>query len=134
MGRAAGLGDGPVRVGTGDGCELALTDARVSREHLVIEAAQRRGHFTVRDLDSRNGTLYAGSRITEVVVPVGATLKLGRTFVRIQPQPEPVELTPSQSRRFGELVAESLVMRELFAVLELAARSDVTVLLEGETG
>jgi len=32
------------------------------------------------------------------------------------------------------LVAESLAMREVFAVLELAARSDVTVLVTGETG
>jgi DNA-binding NtrC family response regulator len=41
---------------------------------------------------------------------------------------------PSSARRFGELVAESLAMREVFAVLELAARSDVTVLITGETG
>ena len=59
---------------------------------------------------------------------------LGRSFVRIQPQPQPLDVTPSQSRRFGDMVAESLSMRELFAVLELAAASDVTVLLEGETG
>jgi DNA-binding NtrC family response regulator len=67
-------------------------------------------------------------------VAAGATLKVGHSFVRVQPQPRPLELRPSQSRRFGELVAESLAMREVFAVLELAAQSDVTVLVRGETG
>jgi DNA-binding NtrC family response regulator len=52
----------------------------------------------------------------------------------VQPQVRPVDLAPSVSRRFGELVAESLAMREVFAVLELAARTDVTVLITGETG
>src|SRR5690606_16039237 len=57
-----------------------------------------------------------------------------RSFVRLQPKPQAVDLPPSQSRRFGDLVAESLVMREVFAVLDLAAASNVSVLLEGETG
>ena len=61
-----------------------------------------------------------GSAVSEARVPPGATLKVGRTFLRIQPQPEAVEVAPSQSRRFGEMVAESLEMREVFAVLELA--------------
>jgi len=52
----------------------------------------------------------------------------------VQPRPEAVEVVPSQSRRFGELVAESLAMREVFAVLELAAQAEITALLEGETG
>ena len=43
-------------------------------------------------------------------------------------------MAPSQARRLGELVGESLAVREVFAVLELAAAGDVTVLLEGETG
>ncbi len=52
----------------------------------------------------------------------------------MQPVARPLEVTPSASRRFGELVGESLVMRELFAVLQLVSASDVTVLVTGETG
>jgi transcriptional regulator with GAF, ATPase, and Fis domain len=44
------------------------------------------------------------------------------------------ELPPSQARRFGELVGESLAMREVFAVLERVAAGDATLLVEGETG
>jgi DNA-binding NtrC family response regulator len=130
-GRAVSLA-GTITVGSGAACDLVLDDERVSERHVEI---RRDGpHFVVRDLGSTNGTLYQGSLITEARVAVGATLKLGRSFVRIQPRPEPLSLPPSQSRRFGELVAESLAMRELFAVLELVAASEATVLVEGETG
>jgi DNA-binding NtrC family response regulator len=132
-GRAVVLAPGASAVaGTGDECDLVLTDDRVSRRHM--EVVPEDGRYVVRDLASTNGTLYEGSLVTELRVSVGATFKLGRTFVRIQPQPEPLEVAPSRSRRFGDLVGESLVLREVFAVLELAADSDVTVLLEGETG
>ena len=113
-------------------CGLVLTDERVSHRHLQIKPDGAR--FSVRDLDSTNGTHYEGSLIKEANVPAGATLKVGRSFLRVQLQPEPLEVAPSQSRRFGELRAESLAMREVFAVLELASAAEVTVLLEGETG
>ncbi|HWN68372.1 MAG TPA: FHA domain-containing protein, partial [Haliangium sp.] len=133
-GRAATFGttDAELVIGTDEDCDLVLADERVSARHLAIATAG--GRFRVRDLGSKNGTLYEGSLLADLVVPVGATIKLGRSFVRIQPQPRALDIEPSQSRRFGELVAESLAMREVFAVLELAAQSEVTMLLEGETG
>jgi DNA-binding NtrC family response regulator len=131
-GRAVALGTTPVRVGTREGCALRLSDPRVSGEHLEVWAEE--AGFGVRDLGSRNGTLYEGSRLGEARVRVGATFKLGRSFVRIQAEGQPWEVTPSQTRRFGELVGESLAMRELFAVLEHVAPTDTTVLVQGETG
>ena len=131
-GRAATVGAPPLVVGTGDDCDLVLTDDRASRRHLSV-AAEGAG-FVVRDLGSTNGTVYEASAITEARVSLGATLKVGRSYLRLQPVARPVEVTPSRSRSFGELVGESLAMREVFAVRELAAKGDVTVLLEGETG
>ncbi|MBK8239543.1 MAG: sigma 54-interacting transcriptional regulator [Deltaproteobacteria bacterium] len=131
-GRAVELGPGETVIGSDPGCDLPLTDPAVSRRHLSVRRDGDR--FAVRDLDSRNHTLYEGGRLGAASLPVGATLKLGHTFVRLQPRPQPLVLTPSRARRMGELVAESLAMREVFAVLELAADGDVSVLLEGETG
>jgi transcriptional regulator with PAS, ATPase and Fis domain len=131
MGRAQVIGAKLV-VGSGAGCGLVLSDERVSQQHL--EVTPDGSGWRVRDLDSTNGTHYEGSRIKEAHVPAGATLKVGHSFLRVQLAPEPLEVAPSQSRRFGELVAESLAMREVFAVLELASQSEATVLLEGETG
>ena len=131
-GRAVPLDAVEVLAGTGDECALVLSDPRVSRRHLAVRPEA--GAYVVRDLGSSNGTLFEGSRISEVRVRAGATFGVGRSFLRIQPQPQALQVAPSQARRFGDLWGESLAMREVFAVLELAADSDVTVLLEGETG
>jgi len=131
-GRACRLGQGAATIGTDAACALTLSDDRVSANHLSIEAVESR--FVVRDLGSTNGTWYEGSRITEVTVPAGSTLLAGRSALRIEPEAQPLDLPPSQARRFGELVGESLAMREVFAVLERVAVSDATLLVEGETG
>ena len=131
-GRACALGAAAATIGTAPGCELALSDDRVSARHFSVEASESR--FVVRDLGSTNGTWYEGSRITEVTVPAGSTLLAGRTALRIEPEAQALDLPPSQSRRFGELVGESLAMREVFAVLERVAAADATLLVEGETG
>jgi DNA-binding NtrC family response regulator len=132
-GRAVTLREGQdYRVGTAADCELVLTDERVSAHHLRVRPDG--DAFEVEDEGSTNGTHYQGSRIGKARLPAGAVLKTGRTVLRLQPFAEALELPPSRARRFGELVGESLALRQAFAVLELAARSDVTVLLEGETG
>jgi DNA-binding NtrC family response regulator len=131
-GRAARLGDADTVVGTAAGAGLALSDDRVSARHLAVRCDGTR--FVARDLGSTNGTWYEGSRIAEITVPAGTTLLVGRTALRIEPEAQPLDLPPSQARRFGELVGDSLAMREVFAVLERVADSDATVLVEGETG
>jgi two-component system, NtrC family, response regulator HydG len=131
-GRACRLGEAEVEIGTGTACALVLSDDRVSARHLAVRSDASR--FAVRDLGSTNGTWYEGSRIAEVTVPAGTTLLVGRTALRIEPEAQPLDLPPSQARRFGELVGESLAIREVFAVLERVAASDATVLVEGETG
>ncbi len=121
-----------VVVGSHVDCDLMLADDRVSGRHAAILAHD--GRFVVRDLGSRNGTWYEGSRINEVTVSPGATLVVGRTALRIEPETQPLDIPPSQARRFGDLVGESLAMREVFGVLERIAGSDATVVIEGETG
>lgn len=130
-GRAARI-DESTRVGTDPRCALSLTDDRVSGMHLSLRPDG--DGFECIDLQSRNGTLYEGSKLTRASLPFGATLKLGRTAIRIAPITRALQVEPSRSTRFGRLIGRSLAMRELFAVLELAAQSDVSVLSVGETG
>lgn len=123
---------GTVRIGTATSCDLVLTDERVSSHHLSLEADT--DGFRVLDAGSTNGTFYQGVRIDDARLPLGAVVKVGRSTLRLSPRPEALQLPPSRNRKFGDLVAESLAMRQVFAVLERAAQSEVTVLLEGETG
>ena len=130
-GREAPL-DAALEIGTGAGCSLVLSDGAVSRRHLSI--TQLAGRVIVRDLGSRNGTFLGGVRLVEAEVPVGAVVTMGRTSIAIQPRWYTREVMPSTKRSFGELIGESIAMREIFAILERIAPTDVTVLVEGESG
>jgi DNA-binding NtrC family response regulator len=121
-----------VDVGTDAGCGLVLSDAAVSRKHLVIALGQ--GTVVLRDAGSRNGTFYGGARVREIDLPIGAVVKLGQTELTVQLRWYVREVPPSKARSFGELVGESMAMREVFAILERASASDASILIEGESG
>jgi len=125
------LGARPVTVGAHGSCDLVLTDPQVSRKH--AELAITPDGIRVKDLGSTNGTWFQGTRIGEIVVPGGATIQFGNTPVRIFAADAP-SLPPSERDHFGQMAGQSVAMRELFAVLEMASPSDATVLIEGESG
>lgn len=118
-------------IGRAQGADLRLTDPTVSSFHVEI-AAHERG-VAVRDLESRNGTVYAGAHIERAVVPSGATLEVGSTLLRLDVDSQ-FETTLHDLPAFGELRGKSVAMRELFSTLSRLARTDLAVLLEGETG
>ncbi|MDB4933481.1 MAG: Nitrogen regulation protein NtrC [Labilithrix sp.] len=124
--------DATITIGSDPGCQLVLTDPAVSRKHVTLSV--ERSGVVVRDLGSRNGTFLASTKIKEVVLPTGAVLTVGQSAITVQPRWYVRELPPSPKRSFGELLGESLAMREIFAVLERVAPTDVTVLVEGESG
>jgi DNA-binding NtrC family response regulator len=125
------LGARAVVVGAHASCDLVLADPQVSRRHAELAITPQ--GIRVKDLGSTNGTWYQGTRVTEAVVPAGATIKVGDTPVRIAPTDAP-SLPPSDRDHFGHMAGKSVAMRELFAVLEMAAPSDATILIEGESG
>jgi DNA-binding NtrC family response regulator len=125
------LGARAVVVGAHGSCDLVLTDSQVSRKHAELAIAD--GGVRIKDLGSTNGTWWQGSRISEVVVPAGATVQFGATPVRVLGADAPT-MPPSERTRFGAMVGTSVAMRELFAVLELAAPTEATILIEGESG
>jgi hypothetical protein len=130
-GKTISIGARPLSVGADAGCDLVLSDPTVSRRHAEIFAST--DGVVVRDLDSTNGTFYRSSRITEVVLRAAGAIRVGETKLHISADPRPT-VSPSSRKRFGGLVGESLPMREVFAVLELASPTDATVIIEGESG
>ncbi len=129
--RTVVLGARPVVLGAHSSCDVVLEDPQISRRHVELLAAP--DGVRVKDLGSTNGTWWQGSRITEVVVTSGAVLQLGAVSARISANDAP-SVPPSDRDHFGMMTGHSLGMRELFAVLELAAPTDATVLIEGESG
>jgi len=88
----------------------------------------------VRDQRSRNGTVLDGVTIAEAFLRAGSTLRLGKTAIRFELEAELNRLPLAEDTQFGSLCGVSAAMRAVFAMLARAAESDVTVLLEGETG
>src|SRR5262249_53604828 len=119
-------------IGKAPGCDLVLTDAAVSRQHLELRVTE--GGILVRDLGSTNGSFFGGARFSEVTVGAGAVVTIGGTELKLATIERSHPILPSASDRFGELLGPSLKMREVFAIAELVAQSDVGVLIEGETG
>lgn len=108
-----------------------LNDPQVSRRHLSLSASPE--GVVLEDLGSTNGTFWQGARVSRATVGNGATISVGSTQLVMQPAEAPV-IEPSAEASFGGLVGQSRAMRELFAVLALAAPSDATILIEGESG
>jgi two-component system, NtrC family, response regulator GlrR len=119
-------------LGSADGLDLVLPDPAVSRFHCEIKV--ERGRVWIRDLGSRNGTLVDGVRVIEAELEPGARIGLGRSRLRFDLGPDHVAVPLSEEERLGRLVGRSTAMRAVFAVLERAAPTDATILLEGETG
>jgi transcriptional regulator with PAS, ATPase and Fis domain len=126
------IGPAGIVIGTHPGCDLRLTDELVSRRHLEIRAEPK--GIRVTDLESRNGTFFAGARVGDVVLTSDVILELGTTRLALRVSAEPLVVQFSPRTKFGDAVAVSHAMRHVFGLLEQAAKNDATVLLEGDSG
>jgi two-component system, NtrC family, response regulator GlrR len=120
-----------VAIGSHELNDLVIDIPTVSRFHCELRIGGN--SVIVRDLDSRNGTVVDGLRVREAYLRDGCMLQLGGARVRFNVLGnERKVLDPAT--RFGSLVGISSAMRRAIGLLGKAAASDVTLLLEGETG
>ena len=127
------LESGTVLVGTHPNNDLVLTDTTASRYHLEIQA--RGGGIFISDLDSTNGTYLGETRLGSVTVRAKSRLQVGgETTLEVLPADEVVDLAPFADQYFGKAYGVSSAMTALFTLLNQVSHSEVTVLLEGETG
>ncbi len=119
-------------VGADPGADLVLNDDAVSGRHCAVVPTA--GGFDVSDLSSRNGTFTDGVALTRAMVPVGAVLRVGTSLIQLMPGEDTVEIPPSDTDRFGDLVGGSVAMRTVYALLQRASQSDAAVLFMGESG
>ena len=121
-----------VRLGSSPETDVVLSDTGISREHVAIRLTPE--GFLLTDLGSTNGTFVGDVRLREVWISGETHLRLGSTVLKLSPLSETVEHEVSPRANFGRMLGASASMRETFALLERVAKSDLTVLVEGETG
>ena len=126
------LGDSPFVIGSSFEATLRIPDPSISRKH--IEIINLGGVVRVRDLGSTNGCYYEGGRFQELDLAAGAVFRIGETELQIVVPEKSDPMPPSDKTSFGGLLGKSRKMREVFAILERAAKTDATVLVTGETG
>ncbi|WP_394835108.1 sigma 54-interacting transcriptional regulator [Pendulispora rubella] len=126
------FGLAPIVVGTGNDCDLIVTDPAVSRRHCLFRITPQ--GILVRDLQSKNGTFVSNIRVQEAHVAPGHVLQIGGVSLRIRVTGEPSEIPLWPEASFGGALGGSTVMRALFHRLHQAAQSPEVVLLRGESG
>ena len=121
-----------IRIGKAPDNDFVIGDETVSRVHLEI-VRDAKGYL-VRDLRSTNGTFLDGAEIKEAYLRPGSIVSAGSVEIKFTPFDERIEILPSDKEQLGDLVGKSLVMREIFGLIERIAPTDATVLIGGETG
>ncbi len=124
--------EGRVLIGSAPGAQLVLSDATVSAVHCELRATEE--GFLVRDLGAKNGVRLGGRRVKEAWLEPKDDLELGDSVVRFTVLEEEEQRPLSLQHTYAGLRGGSVKMRELYSQLERAAATEMTVLIQGETG
>lgn len=121
-----------VTVGSSMASDLTIEDAELAGNHFEVVASER--GFLLRELDSATGIRCGGLRVREVWLDSGNEIEAGASRVRFEALEGTFEVEQSVAESFHTMTGRGTRMREIFAVLEKVAPTDLTVLLRGETG
>jgi DNA-binding NtrC family response regulator len=106
---------------------VMLRDVQASRSHASVERTRGTEVLRLRDLDSKNGTYLDGRRISEPeYLHSGSVIRIGGTLIVYS------ELVPQFP--FDVTQGPSLALAHTYEIADLAAASDLPVLITGPTG
>ncbi len=127
--RRAFLDEQPFVIGRrGDGfAPGALDDRLISRQHAQIRRAGER--LVLEDLGSHNGSYVNGARVGEAELGPGDLVAVGGVVLLVHRGP-----AFFQRKSHPHIGGVSLAIARVLDQIERAAGSDVTVLIQGETG
>ncbi len=121
-----------VRIGTNERNDLSLDDNTVSRFHCEI---RRIGdEYLLVDRESTNGTYVGNLRVREAFLYPNCEVLIGNTLVRFSPLVEEVQVYPIARNRYGKLIGSAPRMREIYGIIDKVAPSELSAVIEGETG
>lgn len=117
---------GSVSIGRSEESTISINDPAISRRHAVLHVNRV---LTLEDLGSANGTYLRGTRIESgrtVQLEIGDVVEVGATLLIIQGKARPGgAIAPMPGER---------PMEALYRVIDRIARTQLSVLLLGETG
>jgi DNA-binding NtrC family response regulator len=132
-------GHGSVTLGRGEDCDIRIDSRSVSRRHAILHVGPA---LRIQDLGSANGTFVRDARVsTETAgthplrrlsresldVAIGERINLGAISIVVR-------RTRSGDAGPGSAVVRDPAMVELYEQVARAARSEISVLVLGETG
>jgi DNA-binding NtrC family response regulator len=117
---------GEVVIGRDGACAVRLEGSDVSRRHAGL-SWDGAGVVTIRDLGSRNGVRVNGRAVGEAPLGLGDVVRLGG-WIGV------VTTTPGALDEIAPGLYGGAALQAAVGPLERAARSDLPIVLEGETG
>lgn len=122
-----------VSVGTAEDNDIVLHDEYVSKKHAEFRLSDLGFHIT--DLASTNGTFVGNAKIREFFARDNQDIILGKTRITIIFEKDADEELPHfDGESFFGIQGSSKPMKNLFGKISLVARTDMTALIQGETG
>jgi transcriptional regulator of acetoin/glycerol metabolism len=119
--------DEELTIGRDAECSIHLANADVSRRHAALAWNGNEPGIRITDLDSRNGTRVNGHAVRSARLQPNDVLRIGGCVFVVTEGTEPFsEIAPG-------LLGGAVLQRAL-APLQRAARSELSIVLEGETG
>ncbi len=132
LGTRIALPGGRAVVGAGDEVDLPLSDPTVSRRHAELRAVA--DGVLLIDLGSKNGTRIADVLIKEALLTTDGTFTVGATRCRVSRRLRAIVTESEDTERFGDYLTCNDKLKRSLELLRRVARSEATILLEGETG
>jgi len=121
-----------IRIGAHHRSDVIINDGTVSRFHCEIH--KHSDGYRLVDEGSTNGTYIGQLRIREVYLYAGCEFQIGNTTLSFSPQVEQISVEESTQSRCGSLIGGSRKMRSIYSLIERLAPSDLSVVIQGETG
>ncbi|MGK0359612.1 MAG: transcriptional regulator with GAF, ATPase, and Fis domain [Bradymonadia bacterium] len=121
-----------VRIGNSEANDLVLKDNTVSRHHCEIRRIA--DEYLLVDHSSTNGTYVSNLRIREAFLYPNVEVLIGNSLVRFQPMVESLKVYPMARGSYGDMIGSAPRMREIYGIIDKIAPSELSVVVEGETG
>ena len=121
-----------VRIGANEKNDLLLQDNTVSRFHCEIRHIG--DDYLLVDHDSTNGTYVGNLRVREAFLYPNCEMLVGNSLIRFVPLVEEIPVYPIKRSHYGSLIGGSPRMRDIYGLVDKVAPSELSVVVQGETG